>query len=169
MSSVQVDDNQFILSARSNADGGRLFYRLTFTSATQATATQISQSGMNLANPCNGDIVKYAAKDGTEYILHTVPKDMVYTSDNCRTSLSAYYTTVSKSGGLTWTRSIDLFDPFDNTVGGEAKSGIGAMDEAAQYSSLSMQEDGTIAVTMEAYPYAIRHQDQESSPSSALA
>ena len=33
------------------------------------------------------------------------------------------------------------------------------MDEAAQYSSLSMQEDGTIAVLMEAYPYAIRHMD----------
>ena len=160
---VQVDDNQFILSARSSASGGRLFYRLTFTSPTEATATQISQSGMNLANPCNGDILKYAAKGGIEYILHTVPKDMVYTNDNCRTSLSAYYTTVSKSGGLTWSRSIDLFDPFDNTNGGEAKSGIGAMDEAAQYSSLSMQEDGTIAVTMEAYPYAIRHQDQESS------
>lgn len=161
---VQVDDNQFILSARSDADGGRLFYRLTFTSATEATATQISQSGMNLANPCNGDILKYAAKDGAEYILHTVPKDKVYNDyNNCRTSLSAYYTKVSTSGNLTWTRSIDLFDPFDNTVGGEAKSGIGAMDEAAQYSSLSMQEDGTIAVTMEAYPYAIRHQDQESS------
>ena len=160
---VQVAKDQYILSARSDASGNRLFYRLTFTSATEATATQISQNGMNLANPCNGDILKYAAKDGAEYILHTVPKDMVYTKDNCRSSLSAYYTTATTSGDLNWTRSIDLFDPFDNTVGGEAKSGIGAMDEAAQYSSLSIQEDGTIAVTMEAYPYAIRHIDQESS------
>lgn len=160
---VQVAKDQYILSARSDASGNRLFYRLTFTSATEATATQISQNGMNLANPCNGDILKYAAKDGAEYILHTVPKDMVYTKDNCRSSLSAYYTTATTSGDLNWTRSIDLFDPFDNTIGGEAKSGIGAMDEAAQYSSLSIQEDGTIAVTMEAYPYAIRHIDQESS------
>ena len=160
---VQVAKDQYILSARSNASGNRLFYRLTFTSPTQATATMISQSGMNLANPCNGDLIKYAAKDGTQYILHTVPKDMVYNGDNCRTSLSAYYTTVSTSGKLNWTRSIDLFDPFDNTNGGEKKSGIGAMDEAAQYSSLSMQEDGTIAVLMEAYPYAIRHKDQASS------
>ena len=160
---VQVAENQYILSARSNATGNRLFYRLTFTSATQATATMISQSGMNLANPCNGDLIKYAAKDGTQYILHTVPKDMVYSGDNCRTSLSAYYTTVSTSGNLDWNRSIDLFDPFDNTAGGEKKSGIGAMDEAAQYSSLSMQEDGTIAVLMEAYPYAIRHKDQATS------
>ena len=136
-----------------------MFYRLAFTSATQATATKISQSGMNLANPCNGDLIKYAAKDGTQYILHTVPKDMVYGSDNCRTSLSAYYTKLSTSGGLNWTRSLNLFDPFDNTDGGTAKTGIGAMDEAAQYSSLSMQEDGTIAVLMEAYPYAIRHYD----------
>ena len=160
---VQVAENQYILSARSNASGNRLFYRLTFTSATQATATMISQSGMNLANPCNGDLIKYAAKDGTQYILHTVPKDMVYGSDNCRTNLSAYYTELSTSGNLTWTRSLNLFDPFDDTSGGVAKTGIGAMDEAAQYSSLSMQEDGTIAVLMEAYPYAIRHKDQASS------
>lgn len=160
---VQVAENQYILSARSDAKGNRLFYRLTFTSATQATATMISQSGMNLANPCNGDLIKYAAKDGTQYILHTVPKDMVYGSDNCRTNLSAYYTELSTSGNLTWTRSLNLFDPFDDTSGGVAKTGIGAMDEAAQYSSLSMQEDGTIAVLMEAYPYAIRHKDQASS------
>lgn len=159
---VQVAKDQYILSARSDASGNRLFYRLTFTSATDATATMISQSGMNLANPCNGDLIKYAAKGGT-YILHTVPKDMVYGSNNCRTSLSAYYTKLSTSGKLTWTRSLNLFDPFDYTSGGAAKTGIGAMDEAAQYSSLSMQEDGTIAVLMEAYPYAIRHIDQVSS------
>lgn len=160
---VQVATDQYILSARSDASGNRLFYRLTFTSATEATATMISQSGMNLKNPCNGDLIKYAAKDGTQYILHTVPKDMVYGSDNCRTSLSAYYTKLSTSGGLNWTQSLNLFDPFDYTSGGAAKTGIGAMDEAAQYSSLSMQEDGTIAVLMEAYPYAIRHKDQASS------
>lgn len=156
---VQVATDRYILSARSNASGNRLFYRLTFTSATQATATMISQSGMNLKNPCNGDLIKYAAKDGTQYILHTVPKDMVYSNDNCRTSLSAYYTELSTSGDLNWTRSLNLFDPFDNTSGGATGTGIGAMDEAAQYSSLSMQEDGTIAVLMEAYPYAIRHYD----------
>lgn len=161
---VQVAENQYILSARSNTKDNvnRLFYRLTFTSATEATATMISQSGMNLKNPCNGDLIKYAAKGGT-YILHTVPKDMVYGSDNCRTNLSAYYTELSTSGNLTWTRSLNLFDPFDDTNGGATGTGIGAMDEAAQYSSLSMQEDGTIAVLMEAYPYAIRHKDQASS------
>lgn len=160
---VQVAKDQYILSARSNAKGNRLFYRLTFTSATEATAKMISQSGMNLKNPCNGDLIKYAAKDGTQYILHTVPKDMVYGSENCRTSLSAYYTELSTSGDLNWTRSLNLFDPFDYTSGGAAKTGIGAMDETAQYSSLSMQEDGTIAVLMEAYPYAIRHKDKASS------
>lgn len=160
---VQVAENQFLLSARSSASGSRRsFYRLTFTSATEATYTLISQSGMKLTNPCNGDLIKYAAKDGT-YILHTVPKDMVYDGDNCRTNLSAYYTKLSTSGDLEWTRSLNLFDPFDDTVGGKKGTGIGAMDEAAQYSSLSMQEDGTIAVLMEAYPYAIRHKDQATS------
>ena len=160
---VQVDKDQYLLSARSNASGNRLFYRITFTSATTANATMISQSGMNLANPCNADLIGYRAKNGTDYILHTVPKDMVYGSDNCRTSLAAYYTTRSTSGNLTWTRSLDLFDPFENTTGGNVGTGIGAMDEAAQYSSLVKQEDGTIAVLMEAYPYAIRHKDQVSS------
>lgn len=159
---VQTGENEYLMSARYYGTGFRKFYCLTFTSDTTATVTEVSQSGMNLANPCNGDLIKYAAKGGT-YILHTVPKDMVYGSNNCRTSLSAYYTKLSTSGKLTWTRSLNLFDPFDYTSGGAAKTGIGAMDEAAQYSSLSMQEDGTIAVLMEAYPYAIRHKDKASS------
>lgn len=160
---VQTGENEYLMSARYYGTGFRKFYRLTFTSETTATVTEVSQSGMTLAGGCNGDLIKYAAKDGTQYILHTVPKDMVYGSDNCRTSLSAYYTELSTSGDLNWTRSLNLFDPFDYTSGGVAKTGIGAMDETAQYSSLSMQEDGTIAVLMEAYPYAIRHKDQASS------
>ena len=161
---LEVGENDFILSVRYTKDGdARKFYRVHINSATSATATAVSQTGMKLKGGCNGDLITYKAKNGAEYIIHTVPKDMVYGSDNCRTSLSAYYTTATKSGGLNWTRSIDLFDPFDNTVGGEAKSGIGAIDETAQYSSLSIQEDGTIAVLMEAYPLAIRHQDTDNS------
>lgn len=160
---VQTGENEYLMSARYYGTGFRKFYRLTFTSETTATVTEVSQSGMTLAGGCNGDLIKYAAKDGTQYILHTVPKDMVYGSNNCRTSLSAYYTELSTSGDLNWTRSLNLFDPFDYTSGGAAKTGIGAMDETAQYSSLSMQEDGTIAVLMEAYPYAIRHKDKASS------
>lgn len=160
---VQTGENEYLMSARYYGTGFRKFYRLTFTSETTATVTEVSQSGMTLVGGCNGDLIKYAAKDGTQYILHTVPKDMVYNGDNCRTNLSAYYTKLSTSGDLNWTRSLNLFDPFDYTSGGVAKTGIGAMDEAAQYSSLSMQEDGTIAVLMEAYPYAIRHKDQASS------
>ena len=161
---LEVGENEFILSVRYTKDAdARKFYRVHINSATSATATAVSQTGMTLKGGCNGDLITYKAQGGTEYILHTVPKDMVYTNDNCRTSLSAYYTTVSKSGGLTWSRSIDLFDPFDNTNGGEAKSGIGAIDETAQYSSLAIQEDGTIAVLLEAYPLAIRHKDTDNS------
>ena len=161
---LEVGENEFILSVRYTKDAdARKFYRVHINSATSATATAVSQTGMKLQGGCNGDLITYKAKDGAEYIIHTVPKDMVYTGDNCRTSLSAYYTTASTSDDLKWTRSIDLFDPFDNTVGGEAKSGIGAIDETAQYSSLSVQEDGTIAVLMEAYPMAIRHKDTDNS------
>ena len=151
------------MSARYYGTGFRKFYRLTFTSETTATVTEVSQSGMTLAGGCNGDLINYTTANQGTYVIHTIPKDWAHDGDNARTSLTAYYTKASASDRLDWTRSLDLFDPFDNTSGGEKKSGIGALDESAQYSSLSMQEDGTIAVLMEAYPYAIRHKDQASS------
>lgn len=156
---VQTGENEYLMSARYFGAGSRKFYRLTFTSATTATVTEVSQSGMTLAGPCNGDLINYTTANQGTYVIHTIPKDWTYDADNARSSLTAYYTNATTSGNLTWTRSLDLFDPFDNTSGGEKKSGIGALDESAQYSSLSMQEDGTIAVLMEAYPYAIRHMD----------
>ena len=156
---VQTGENEYLMSARYYGTGFRKFYRLTFTSATTATVTEVSQSDMNLAGPCNGDLINYTTANQGTYVIHTIPKDWAYGDDNARSSLTAYYTKATTSGNLTWTRSLDLFDPFDNTNGGEKKLGIGGIDESAQYSSLSMQEDGTIAVLMEAYPYAIRHMD----------
>ncbi len=156
---VQTGKNEYLMSARYYGKGFRKFYRLTFTSATTATVKSVSQSGMTLAGGCNGDLINYTTANQGTYVIHTIPKDWAHDGDNARTSLTAYYTKASASDRLDWTRSLDLFDPFDNTSGGEKKSGIGALDESAQYSSLSMQEDGTIAVLMEAYPYAIRHMD----------
>ena len=156
---VQTGENEYLMSARYYGTGFRKFYRLTFTSETTATVTEVSQSGMTLAGGCNGDLINYTTANQGTYVIHTIPKDWAHDGDNARTSLTAYYTKASASDRLDWTRSLDLFDPFDNTSGGEKKSGIGALDESAQYSSLSMQEDGTIAVLMEAYPYAIRHMD----------
>lgn len=156
---VQTGENEYLMSVRYYGTGSRKFYRLKFTSATTATVTSVSQNGMTLAGGCNGDLINYTTANQGTYVIHTIPKDWAHDGDNARTSLTAYYTKASASDRLDWTRSLDLFDPFDNTSGGEKKSGIGAMDETAQYSSLSMQEDGTIAVLMEAYPYAIRHMD----------
>lgn len=156
---VQTGENEYLMSVRYYGTGSRKFYRLKFTSATTATVTSVSQSGMTLAGGCNGDLINYTTANQGTYVIHTIPKDWAHDGDNARTSLTAYYTKASASDRLDWTRSLDLFDPFDNTNGGEKKSGIGALDESAQYSSLSMQEDGTIAVLMEAYPYAIRHMD----------
>lgn len=75
---VQTGENEYLMSARYYGTGFRKFYRLTFTSETTATVTEVSQSGMTLVGGCNGDLIKYAAKDGTQYILHTVPKDIVF-------------------------------------------------------------------------------------------
>ena len=156
---VQTGENEYLMSVRYYGTGSRKFYRLKFTSATTATVTSVSQSGMTLAGGCNGDLINYTTANQGTYVIHTIPKDWAHDGDNARTSLTAYYAKASASDRLDWTRSLDLFDPFDNTSGGEKKSGIGALDESAQYSSLSMQEDGTIVVLMEAYPYAIRHMD----------
>ena len=160
---VQTGENEYLMSVRYYGTGSRKFYRLKFTSATTATVTSVSQSGMTLAGGCNGDLINYTTANQGTYVIHTIPKDWAHDGDNARTSLTAYYTKASASDRLDWTRSLDLFDPFDNTSGGEKKSGIGALDESAQYSSLSIQEDGTIAVLMEAYPLAIRHQDTDNS------
>ena len=104
---LEVGKNDFILSVRYTKSGdARKFYRVHINSATSATATAVSQTGMKLMGGCNGDLITYKAKDGAEYIIHTVPKDI---------------------------------------------------------SSLAIQEDGTIAVLMEAYPLAIRHQDTDNS------
>lgn len=164
---VQTGENEYLMSARYYGTGFRKFYRLTFTSETTATVTEVSQSGMTLAGGCNGDLINYTTANQGTYVIHTIPKDWAHDGDNARTSLTAYYTKASASDRLDWTRSLDLFDPFDNTNGGEKKSGIGALDESAQYSSLSMQEDGTIAVLMEAYPYAIRHMDGDKNNNTA--
>ena len=160
---VQVADNDYLLSVRSQKNGFRTFYRLAFTSETTATATLVTQTGMTLTTGTNGDAITYTAKDGTNYIIHTVPKDLVYEKSSSRTSLSAYYTKATTSGNITWTRSLDLFDPFDNTNGGETRTGIGAFDETAQYSSISKQADGTIGVVMEAYPFAVNQMERETS------
>ena len=46
---VQMGENEYLMSARYFGAGSRKFYRLTFTSATTATVTEVSQSGMTLA------------------------------------------------------------------------------------------------------------------------
>ncbi len=162
---TQVADNDYILSVRSSnaKDNYRIFYRITLTSATTATSQLISDSGMPLVCTTNGGFTSYSAKDGSAYLLHTMPKDMVYSSNNCRSSLSLYYTASSTTGNLTWTRSLDLFDPFDSSDNSAAKTGIGAIDETAQYSSLAKQDDNTVGVVMEAYPLAVRNYDNVSS------
>ena len=159
---VQVGENEYILSARASSSN-REFYRVTFTSESEATAEKVTFSGMNLATGTNGDVITYDTKDGSTYLIHALPKDLAYSNKYCRTSLSAYYSKVSTSGNIAWTRSLDLFDPFDDTDGGEKRSGIGALDETAQYSSIAKQADGNIGVLMEAYPYAINHIDAEAS------
>ncbi|MGM9870012.1 MAG: sialidase family protein, partial [Sodaliphilus sp.] len=161
---AQVADNTFVLSMRSyiSSDSYRAFRYVTLSDATTATVSDAAKSGMTLANGCNGDIMAYSAENG-EYLMHTVPKDMVYSGDNCRSSLAFYYANKVESGTIAWNRSLTLSDPYDNTNGGTAATGIGAVNESAQYSSITEQKDHTIGMLYEGYPLAIRHKDNVSS------
>ena len=63
---VQTGENEYLMSVRYYGTGSRKFYRLKFTSATTATVTPVSQSGMTLAGGCNGDLINYTtANQGT--------------------------------------------------------------------------------------------------------
>ena len=158
---AQVADNTFVLSIRSylSSDSYRAFKYVTLSDdGTTATVSDVSKSGMTLANGCNGDMMTYSAENG-DYLMHTVPKDMVYNGDNCRTSLAFYYANKAASGTIAWNRSLTLSDPHDNTNGGTAATGIGAVNESAQYSSITEQKDHTIGMLYEGYPLAVRHKD----------
>lgn len=106
---VQTGENEYLMSARYYGTGFRKFYRLTFTSETTATVTEVSQkSGMTLAGGCNGDLINYTTANQGTYVIHTIPKDWAHDGDNARTSLTAYYTKASASDRLDWTRSLDF-------------------------------------------------------------
>ena len=155
---VEVGENSFVLSIRSydSSDSFRAYQRVTFTSATTATSSSASKSGMTLKVGSNGGVINYTAQNSS-YVLQTVPKDMMYNGDNCRSGLSVYYANKSTSGTLAWTRSLDVFDPFDNGTGGATGTGIGGLNETAQYSSITEQNDESVGILMEAYPLAVRH------------
>lgn len=167
---VEVGENQFILSIRGGSSYAmyrRILYRMQFYSESNVYCNRLwsNNAGMPMATVCNAGLMSYTTKDGTAYMLHTLPKDAVDvgagSSGVARSSLTTFYAKSSTSGTPSWTRSLDLFDPFDNGTGGQTSTGIGGLDETAQYSTIVGQADGTIGAVMEAYPLAFRHFDNK--------
>lgn len=150
---VEVGENKFLMSIRTNGTGQRQFVLLTMSGSTSDvrwSAKNLGQCGMNLKEKANGAMTTFITKDGKEYLLHTVPTTQASasggTATTTRSGLCVFYALKSDvaTGNFTWTKSLCLSDPNDY------------LDETAQYSSITVQQDGTVGILYEGYPQIIR-------------
>ena len=141
---VEVGTNKFLYSVRANANAGnRAFCLFTYNEATKKLVYSAVSDNMETETPCNGDIMRYVA-DGQTYILHTLPSKL---TDSARSHLKFYYTTdTGESGSVSWTKSVNISDPYDDDY----------RKETGQYSSITTLDDGSIFVLFEEYPQIIR-------------
>jgi len=155
---IEVSENTFLLSIRTNGSGYRYFARLVYNAtAGTFTATQVTGNNMNLGTYCNGDIMNYEAMvNGTKqnYQLHTLASSTTtgqtgYTNA-VRSGLRAFYTQYTGGTSISWTASTNLSDPYnENTY----------RKETAQYASMTTLSDGSIGVLFEEYPQVVRVDD----------
>ncbi len=157
---IQIADNKLLLSIRSSGSMKREFAILTLTQdngEVKYTASNATNSGMSLTQPCNGTMVRtdVTTSSGTSnYILHTVPASTVTDQENgsTRANLKIYTTTTSSVGStVSWDGSTNAFwlsDPYGYTSS--------SSPETAQYSSIIIQDDGTVGILYEGYPQAKR-------------
>lgn len=147
---LEIGENNFLMSIRTTQKNSRAFLKLTFSSAKECSKSNVSFSGMSLTQPTNGDIMQFdAVVDGSEnkYMIQTLPETQMSDGNgkNGRSSLKFFYAPMNiSSGKIDWSSSLNLSDPFD-----------GALDETAQYSSLTEQNDGTLGLVCEEYPKVI--------------
>lgn len=152
---IEVGENKFLMSIRNSGSGQRQFALITINnnswSGMSWSATGLGQCGMNLKEKANGAMTSYTTKDGTEYLLHTVPTTQASAtagvSPTTRSGLCIFYVRKSDAASgrrFTWTKSLCISDPNDY------------LDETAQYSSLTVQQDGTVGILYEGYPQIIR-------------
>ena len=136
---IEVGENQFVMLTMSGS-----------TSDVRWKAQNLGQCGMNLKEKANGAMTAFTTKDGKEYLLHTVPTTQASASAGAapttRSGLCVFYALKSDvaTGNFTWTKSLCLSDPNDY------------LDETAQYSSITVQQDGTLGILYEGYPQIIR-------------
>ncbi len=152
---IEIGENTFLMSIRSTASGkSREFAIITVAKSgdiVYVNTTPLNNCGMTLSEPANGAMCKYtAAIDGTEteYLIHTVPATKATNKGGtgARSALSIYTAKTSdvSASGFTWSKGLCISDPDD------------ALDETAQYSSITVQRDGSIGIFFEDYPQIIR-------------
>lgn len=151
---IEVGENKFLMSIRTSGTGQRQFVMLTMSSSNgevRWNAQNLGQCGMNLKEKANGAMTSFTTKDGKEYLLHTVPTTQASASAGAapttRSGLCIFYVRKSDAASgrrFTWTKSLCISDPNDY------------LDETAQYSSLTVQQDGTVGILYEGYPQIIR-------------
>ena len=150
---IEVGENKFLMSIRTSGTGQRQFVMLTMSGSSSNVrwkAQNLGQCGMSLKEKANGAMTAFTTKDGKEYLLHTVPTTQASASAGAapttRSGLCVFYALKSDvaTGNFKWTKSLCLSDPDDN------------LDETAQYSSITVQQDGTLGILYEGYPQIIR-------------
>ncbi len=153
---IEIGENTFLMSIRSEGTNQREFAIITLNEGTNSgsvyySAEALDNCGMELKEKANGAICKYTAlKDGaeTEYLIHTVPATQASsTAGNTTRSGLTLYTVPTKSvssSGFSWAKGLCISDPDDD------------LDETAQYSSITTQQDGTIGILFEDYPQVVR-------------
>ncbi len=164
---IQIDDNKLLLSIRSTGSSKREFAVINLVESNgevRYTATSATNNGMTLTQPCNGTMAKTDVTTSgvtANYILHTVPASTVYEQEGgaTRANLKIYTTPTSSVGtSTTWDGSTNTFyvsDPYGYTSS--------SSPETAQYSSIIIQDDGTVGILYEGYPQAKRMREYKGS------
>ncbi len=139
---VEIDANKFLMSIR---DGNRVYAYVsiggTASSPTYSYTTVSSSMGLSVA--CNSDIISYTDGTGVKYLIQSLPYESASDSYSHSTRSGNNITTATSYNGgssIVWTKRINISDPLNSRV------------ETAQYSSLTVQEDGSIGVFYEEYP-----------------
>ena len=142
---IEIAENTFLMSIRSDGTYQREFALIKLNSSSSGniyySATPLGNCGMSLKEKANGALCKYTAVvDGqeTEFLIHTVPTTQASSSANntTRSGLSIFTAKVSDvlTGNFTWTQHQCVSDPDDE------------LDETAQYSSITVQQNGSIGI-----------------------
>ena len=160
---TQIDETHFLLSFRYTSTNYRKFAYATYnTSTSRLEVKHLVNCGMNLGTQANGEMIAfngYLGEDPEDVILHSVPSTLAYHhgGGTHRSGLSVYSVDreVALAGNqFTWTPRLNVSDPFGGINTGTTVTEEDR-NETAQYSSFTVQADGTLGLLFEEYPLIV--------------